>query len=109
MASAPPAPLPPSGYVRLTSADGRDFLVTARHASVSPVLAAMLGSGFLEHHTRTIHLPTIRGETLEKVCHYLHHAVRQQDWRHDGAPLPPFALGTDENADVFAAALYLDL
>lgn len=109
MTSAPPAALPPSGYVRLTSADGRDFLVTPRHACISPVLAAMLGGGFLEHHTRTINLPTIRGETLDKVCQYLHHAVRQQHWRQDAAPIPSFAISTEENAEVFAAALYLDL
>lgn len=103
--------LPPPGYVRLVSADNHQFLISARHARVSNVLAAILDGGFLEGHTRTVHLPDIPAQVLEKVCQYLHFAVRQQNCSADAAPasVETFDVPTDLTKDVFSAALYLDL
>lgn len=106
----PAADAPPEGFVRLVSADGLEYLVSRRHASMSKVLAAMLDGAFLEAHTRTVHLP-ISGAVLEKVCQYLYHAVRSQKPGNAGldGSIEGFEVPFHLMKDVYNAALYLDL
>eukprot|EP00123_Amoebidium_parasiticum_P006040 comp17101_c1_seq1/m.15859 comp17101_c1_seq1/g.15859 ORF comp17101_c1_seq1/g.15859 comp17101_c1_seq1/m.15859 type:complete len:105 (-) comp17101_c1_seq1:34-348(-) len=94
-------------YVKLTSSDGHEFIVSRKCAMVSGTIKSMLsGPGqFSENETNTILFREIQSHILEKVCRYFYYKVRYANSTQD---IPEFSIEPECCVELLLAANFLD-
>ena len=113
MSAPEPAPAPntnthvnnPTHFVKLVSADGKEFLLEREAAMVSGTIRSMLSSGFREGRDGVIVFEEFSAPVLEKVCEYLRYYVK---YSGSTAPIPEFVIEPEIALDLLMAANYLD-
>ncbi|KAJ1511097.1 hypothetical protein HMI54_011802 [Coelomomyces lativittatus] len=94
-------------HVRLISSDGFEFVIDRKCAMVSGTIKSMLSSPgrFAEAQQNLIEFKDIKAIVLEKICQYLHYAVR---FTNANSEIPEFKFEPELALELFMAADFLD-
>lgn len=97
-------------YVKLVSADGYEFYVSRRCATVSRTVQSMLNSDFVEAHRGEVRFADIEGALLELVLDYCYY-YRQCERGVYGGPsgVPTFPVPLNSSLRLLSVANYLDV
>ncbi|RMZ68969.1 transcriptional elongation regulator elc1 elongin c [Pyrenophora seminiperda CCB06] len=94
-------------YVTLVSNDGYEFKLLRAAACIAGTIKKALDpmSGFRENTQNRVHLPTINGVVLEKVCEYLYYNQKHAESKDvSDMDIPP-----ELCLELLIAADYLDV
>ncbi|BAF28921.1 uncharacterized protein [Oryza sativa Japonica Group] len=96
----------PSGFVKLISAEGFEFVVDKKAAMVSNTLRNMLTSpgGFSETREGEVRFPEISTPILEKICQYFYWSLHYSS----GKETSEFQIEPEITLELMMAANYLD-
>ncbi|KAG9186574.1 POZ-like protein [Alternaria panax] len=97
----------PTDYVTLVSNDGFEFKILRSAACIAGTIKKALDplSGFKENEENTVHLATINGVVLEKVCEYLYYNQKNAESKDvSDMDIPP-----ELCLELLIAADYLDV
>lgn len=98
---------PDSGFVRLISSDGFEFVIEKRCAMASGTIKALLSSPgrFTESHQNLVEFKDISALVLERVCQYLYYNVR---YANSVTEIPDFKFPPEIALELLMAADFLD-
>ncbi|GHP06613.1 hypothetical protein PPROV_000535800 [Pycnococcus provasolii] len=93
--------------VKLISAEGFEFIVDQRAASVSNTIKNMLSSqgAFTETELGEVKFPEITTEVLEKICQYFYYKLR---YTNSTSQIPEFAIAPEQALSLLMSANFLD-